>query len=115
MAPGVASPSFMEGTLATLTTAVAVFAATNIDDIVLLSVLFADPHLRPRYVVAGQFVGIASLVVASALAALVAVAIRPGWTALLGLVPLVLGLYKVVGLVIRKTSDTERPECSPQV
>jgi cadmium resistance protein CadD (predicted permease) len=114
MPPGVASRCFMEGSLATLTTAVAVFAATNIDDIVLLSVLFADPHLRPRNVVAGQFVGITALVVVSAMAALLAVAIRPGWTALLGLVPLGLGIYQIVGLFRKTRSDPERSPEVPQ-
>ena len=80
--------------LTTALSAIVFFAATNIDDIVLLSVLFADPRLRPRSVVLGQFIGIGTLVLLSAVAGVAAVAIPRGWTSLLGAVPLVLGLYK---------------------
>ncbi|MFL5538288.1 MAG: cadmium resistance protein, partial [Longimicrobiaceae bacterium] len=57
-------------TLSLLGLAVAVFVSTNIDDIFLLSAFFADGHLRPRSIVAGQFLGIGVLVAASTLAAL---------------------------------------------
>jgi cadmium resistance protein CadD (predicted permease) len=81
--------------LSVLGIGVAVFASTNIDDIFLLSVFFADPHLRARTVVLGQFVGMGALVLASAIAALAAFALPEGWTALLGIAPLVLGLWKL--------------------
>lgn len=74
---------------------VVVFVSTNLDDIFLLSAFFADPHLRPRSVVAGQFLGIGALVAASAVAALAALVIPEGWTALLGLVPLALGIRRL--------------------
>ncbi len=75
----------------TLLLGAAVFAATDVDDLVLLSALFADPRLRPASVVAGQFLGILALAGASALAALLALAAPPEWVALLGLIPLALG------------------------
>ncbi|MGY2048342.1 cadmium resistance transporter [Methylobacterium sp. JK268] len=78
--------------LSLIAVAVAAFASTNLDDILLLSALFADPGLRARHVVAGQFLGIGILVAASAAAALAALAVPAGWTALLGLLPLGLGL-----------------------
>ena len=42
--------------------AIVVFATTNIDDVFLLSAFFADPRLRSRAVVIGQFAGIGALV-----------------------------------------------------
>ena len=42
----------------------------------------------------GQFVGIAALVVTSAVAALAVIAVPGGWVALLGFVPLGLGIHK---------------------
>jgi len=84
---------------AATTKAVVVFASTNVDDIVLLSVLFADSRLRPRSVVMGQFIGIGLLVLVSYVAAVAAVLIPPGWTSLLGAVPLALGIYKGVQLL----------------
>jgi cadmium resistance protein CadD (predicted permease) len=85
-------------TLSQLGIGVVVFASTNVDDIFLLSAFFADPHLRPRSVVAGQFLGIGALVTASAVAALAAVVIPPGWSSLLGLVPLWLGVRRLYAL-----------------
>jgi len=86
----------MLGTLAAATTAVIVFATTNVDDLALLSMFFADRAYRPRNVVVGQFVGITALVAASALGAFAALALPPGWLALVGLAPLGLGVHKLV-------------------
>lgn len=72
-----------------------VFVSTNIDDIFLLAAFFADPHLRARAVVAGQFLGIGVLVLGSVLASVAALAIPEGYTALLGVVPLLLGVRKL--------------------
>ena len=74
-------------------TAAVVFALTDVDDLVLLIAFFADPRLRARAVVGGQYLGIAALTAVSALAAWAAIAIPPGWTALLGAIPLALGLF----------------------
>jgi cadmium resistance protein CadD (predicted permease) len=83
------------GSLSTIAVGVALFASTNVDDIFLLSAFFADSQLRPRSVVLGQFLGIGALTGLSAAAALASVVIPEGWTALLGLVPLVLGIQKL--------------------
>jgi len=96
------------GLFETLLTAALVFASTNVDDIVLLSVLFADPQLPARTVVTGQFLGIGALVLVSALAGLAAVAVPPEWTALLGVVPLAIGLFKLVG-VVRAQAPKQKP------
>lgn len=77
---------------------VALFAVTNIDDLFLLGLFFSDRTLRRSHVVLGQFVGLGILVAASVIAALAAVAIPAAWIATLGLVPLLLGLWKLIGL-----------------
>lgn len=76
---------------------VAVFTATNVDDLFILALFFADARTRARAVVLGQFLGIGALWAASALLALAALAIPPGWIALLGLAPLALGLRELWG------------------
>lgn len=77
--------------------AVGVFAGTNIDDIVVLTVLFLASRTggRPRawQIVTGQYAGITALVAASALAALGLTVIPDRWVGLLGLLPLGLGAY----------------------
>jgi cadmium resistance protein CadD (predicted permease) len=94
--------------LSLLGLAVAVFVSTNVDDIFLLSAFFADGHLRPRSIVAGQFLGIGVLVAASTLAALAALVVPEGWIALLGLVPLGLGVRGLPAL--RRGAEDEAEE-----
>lgn len=72
--------------------AVAVFVSTNIDDILILSALYAEPHLKSRSVVVGQFLGIGTLVTVSAIAALATFVVPRGWTGLLGIFPLAMGI-----------------------
>jgi cadmium resistance protein CadD (predicted permease) len=77
---------------------VVVFVTTNIDDILLLAAFFANPKLGARAVVVGQLLGMVVLTVASALAALLALAVPAGVTGLLGVVPLGLGLRQLWAL-----------------
>src|SRR5687768_10560454 len=81
--------------LSTIAVGVAPFASTNIDDIFLLSAFFANKSLPSRSVVVGQFLGIGALTAVSGAAALASLVIPDGWTALLGLVPLLLGVHKL--------------------
>jgi cadmium resistance protein CadD (predicted permease) len=97
----------MDLTLASLGTAFAVFVSTNVDDIVLLAALFADPHLRPRAIVAGQLIGMVVLTGASAAAAYAALAVPPRWIALLGIVPFGLGLIKLWQLLRRRAPEDD--------
>jgi cadmium resistance protein CadD (predicted permease) len=90
---------------------IVLFATTNIDDIFLLSAFFADRTLRAWAVVVGQFAGIGALTLASAAAALLALAIPEGWIALLGLAPLVLGIRSLRALwQSRNTSNSDETE-----
>jgi len=85
----------------TIGIAVVVYASTNLDDLLLLAAFFADPRMRPGAVIAGRYLGLAALLLGSAAAALLALAIPAQWIALLGLVPLILG----VRLAYRLRSD----------
>lgn len=77
---------------------IAAFAATNLDDLFLLLAFFADDSLRRANIVFGKLLGIAVLTGASALAALLAFAVPEGWIGLLGLVPLGLGVHRLLAL-----------------
>lgn len=79
-----------------------VYASTNIDDLLVLAVFFADPRMRVSAVVAGRLIATAALVIASSTAALLALAIPSEWIALLGFVPLLLGLYLLAALIRRR-------------
>lgn len=95
---------------ATVAKAVVLFVTTNVDEVVLLSLFFANPRFPARSVVAGQFIGMAVLTALSAVAAGAAVAIPPGWTSLLGAIPLGLGLYFGVSFVRGRSSGDEEEE-----
>lgn len=102
------------GALAAILTAAALFAGTNADDIVVLTVLNLSSRAvgRPRgwHIWAGQYAGFAVLVGVS-LGAATGLRIVPfRWLWLLGLVPLALGLYKLFDAIrARRSGDTASP------
>lgn len=90
----------MGAVLVTASAAAGLFAGTNIDDLVVLAVLNASSRAggRPRrwHIWAGQYAGIAILVAVSLAAARGLTLIPEGWIWLLGLLPLSLGVRKLV-------------------
>ena len=84
------------GTL--LLAAIALFVATNIDDLFILVGFFADPKFRAREIYAGQYLGIAALISVSLIAALAALVIPDQYVGLLGLLPIAIGCKQLVDL-----------------
>jgi cadmium resistance protein CadD (predicted permease) len=72
---------------------VGIFASTNIDDIFLTIAFFADSRLRRSAIILGKFLGIGALTLLSTIAAAGSLVVSPEWIALLGFVPLGLGLH----------------------
>lgn len=102
----------MPWVLTALLTGIVTFTATNIDDILVLTLLFSQSkHLRPRDIVLGQYLGIATLVLLSLIGALGALTIPGQYIGLLGLVPLALGLKQ--GVALFKTSAPEDDDTVP--
>ena len=97
--------------LGTLATAAGVFAGTNVDDLVVLTVLFlaarATGRPKPWQIWTGQCAGVGILVAASAVAALGLLVIPDRWVGLLGLVPLALGIRGLVAA--RWVGDRDAP------
>lgn len=91
-------------------TAVGVFTGTNVDDIIVLTVLFLSARAagrpRPWQIWAGQYAGIGVLVAVSAVAALGLTIVPDRWVGLLGLVPFALGVRGLV-TAIRARGDGE--------
>ncbi len=109
----------MGDVVATVGIGIGVFASTNVDDLLLLAAFFADRRWRTGAVVAGQFLGIAALTAASATAALLAFVVPPGVVALLGLLPLALGVRSVWRLRRRSAAadtndDNDAPPAAPR-
>ena len=96
--------------------AAGVFAGTNLDDLVVLTVLFLSGRVsgRPRswQVWSGQYMGFGFLVTVSAVVALGLSVVPDEWVGLLGLIPLILGARGMVAAV--HVRGDERPP-SPAV
>jgi cadmium resistance protein CadD (predicted permease) len=90
--------------------AVVVFAGTNLDDVIVLTVLFLSSRAkgkpRPWQIWAGQYVGMGLLVVLSAGAALGFSVVPDRWVGLLGFVPIALGVRGLVKAA-RSCSDED--------
>jgi cadmium resistance protein CadD (predicted permease) len=85
---------------------VAAFAATNIDDIFVLMMFFSSSSMTfpVKQIVSGQYIGIGLLVAISALGSFISLAVPTYIIALLGIVPIVIGIKKLV--VFRKKNES---------
>ena len=77
---------------------VILFASTNSDDIFVLIAFLADPRFGVRQVVIGQYIGIFALILVSMAASLVSLLLPREQVGLLGLLPVLIGLRKLVAL-----------------
>jgi cadmium resistance transport/sequestration family protein len=81
-----------------ISTGVTAFVATNIDDLVILLLFFAQVSatFRRRHIVVGQYLGFAALVIASLPGFLGSLILPQRWIGLLGLVPIAIGLSRLL-------------------
>lgn len=81
-----------------LTVGITAFAATNIDDIIILLLFFTqvDAQFRIRHIVIGQYLGFTLLVLASLPGFLGGLLVPREWIGLLGLLPVTIGLNQLV-------------------
>lgn len=82
-----------------LVTAIAAFIATNIDDIVILTLLFSQTpdRLLPRQIVWGQYLGFTTLLFLSSPGFFGGLILTKPWIGLLGLLPIAIGLKSLRG------------------
>jgi cadmium resistance protein CadD (predicted permease) len=88
--------------------AVVMFAATNADDLVLLTLFFARPGCDGRQVLLGQLAGIGALIAISYTVSALALAVPHGWLPWLGIVPVWLGIR----WLRRSEQDNAPPEAT---
>jgi cadmium resistance protein CadD (predicted permease) len=82
--------------LTVLTSAIGVFIATNVDDLVVLTALFGSRWLTNPQIVGGQYLGMSALVAMSVLAAVGLATVPDRWVGLFGVVPLALGIRGLI-------------------
>jgi cadmium resistance protein CadD (predicted permease) len=87
------------------------FIATNIDNIFVLMLFFSTSNFRKSQIVIGQYLGIGLLVVIGMLGSLIALVVPHYIIGLLGLVPISIGIIKLVQL--RKNNNFESEETIP--
>lgn len=90
-----------------ISTGVAAFVATNLDDILILTILFSQTGklFRRRDIVIGQYIGFILLVIASLAGFFGCFLIPAQWIRYLGLVPVILGIFSLL-----KEEEEEEPE-----
>ena len=77
-------------------TGITAFTATNLDDLVILTLLFSQVNtsFRCRHIVSGHYLGFAALVVVSLSGFFGGLFVPSHWIGLLGLVPIALGMHR---------------------
>lgn len=80
-----------------MVTGATAFIATNVDDIVILTLFFArvDETLRRRHIVVGQYLGFGALIFASLPGFLGGLVLPKAWLGWLGLLPIAIGLLQL--------------------
>jgi cadmium resistance protein CadD (predicted permease) len=100
---------------------ISAFVATNIDDIFVLILFFSTSNFRKSQVVIGQYLGIGLLVLISSLGSLLALVIPQYIIGLLGLVPISIGIIRLVQLrksnnsIAEKTTQVSRWHLLPML
>ncbi len=84
----------MNSLLGVLAASLTTFAATNVDDVVVLTLFFAR-RVPTRRIVAGQYLGFAAIIVVSLICVWAALAIPHQWNRFLGLLPLAIGIKEL--------------------
>lgn len=79
-------------------TGITSFAATNIDDIVILTLFYAQVNatFRQRHIVAGQYLGFTALLIASLPGYFGGLIVPRSWIGLLGLLPIAIGIKQLL-------------------
>ena len=88
------------------------FLITNIDDLLILSVYFASPTHKTKHIVAGQYLGIVVLIGVSMTGILLGAVVDDKYVALLGILPLLLGIRDLVKIF---KNDDDEDEASTEV
>lgn len=93
----------MNSALLAAMASVTTFAATSIDDLLLLTLFFSQ-RTPARRIVVGQYVGFGALIAVTLVAIRFAVTLPHNWIRLLGIVPILIGMKQLI-----RTAKKEHP------
>jgi len=94
------APTILIGTIA--------FITTNIDNLLLLILLFSQPNLRKRYIVIGQYIGFIVIVLVSTLGFFGKFLLSLAWIGFLGVVPIIMGMRRLRELLQKRMLKQKR-------
>ncbi|BCL33788.1 cadmium resistance transporter [Nostoc sp. MS1] len=99
----------MNEIITAIPTGVTAFVATNLDDLVILTLLFSQVNatFRSRHIIIGQYLGFCTLVVASMVGLLGGLILPSHWIGFLGLVPITIGLNRLLNSEPNSSSEEE--------
>ena len=90
-----------------LVTSIIAFTSTNIDDIFILTLFYGNKKFKGGEILAGQFLGIISLITISLIGSIAGLFIDPAYIGLLGIIPIYLGTRGILGLINNKTKSEQ--------
>lgn len=104
----------MSGIITAISTGIAAFIATNLDDLVILTLLFSQVNLtfRRRHIIMGKYLGFSTLVIASLTGFLGGIVLPSQWVGILGLVPIAVGINRLLNSDKVSSEEPEKIELS---
>ncbi|RUR76816.1 cadmium resistance transporter [Chlorogloeopsis fritschii PCC 9212] len=104
----------MSGLLTAIPTGLTAFIATNLDDIVVLSLFFSQINacFRRRHIFIGQYLGFSVLVIASLPSFFGRFILPESWIGLLGIAPIIIGIARFLHPQTNEQEDLNTPESS---
>jgi cadmium resistance transport/sequestration family protein len=91
-------------------TSIIAFVSTNIDDIFILALFFGNKKINDREIIAGQFLGIISLITISMIGSLIGLLLPQAYVGLLGIIPIYLGAKSLWNLLHATGEDNENAD-----
>jgi len=92
---------------------IAAFVSTNIDDLFILMVFFANPRFPVSQIVLGQYIGMGSLISVSLLGSLIALVVPRNLIGLIGLFPIAIGIKELLELRKKSNNNDDKDNEEP--
>lgn len=90
-------------------TSIIAFTSTNLDDIFILTLFFGNKQFKEKDIVAGQLLGISTLIIISMIGSLIGFFIHQSYIGLLGFIPVYLGIKGIYNLFHNEANDESKP------
>lgn len=106
----------MSSLVTAIPTGITAFTATNLDDLVILTLFFSQVSatFRRRHIVFGQYLGFATLVIASLPGFFGGLFLPQHWIGLLGLVPIAFGFSRLLNPENDSSEEVEEETTQPK-